>query len=131
MSKQISNSDDVLDSRNIIERIEELQAERDSYEPEGNDPETWAEAYTDEAEELAALEALQSEAEDYCPDWRYGATLVRDSYFKDYAQELAEDCGLLKQSAWPNNCIDWDRAARELRMDYTSVEFDGVTYWVQ
>ena len=25
--------------------------------------------------------------------------------------------------------IDWDQAARELRMDYASVEYDGVTHW--
>lgn len=24
-----------------------------------------------------------------------------------------------------------ERAARELQMDYTSVEFDGITYWVR
>ena len=28
-------------------------------------------------------------------------------------------------------CIDWAQAARELRMDYTSVDFDGVTYWIR
>lgn len=62
----------------------------------------------------------------------YGATLVRDSYFEDYARELAEDCGLIQRDAhWPNDCIDWERAARELQMDYTSVEFDGVEYWVR
>lgn len=27
--------------------------------------------------------------------------------------------------------VDWERAARELQMDYTPVEFDGVTYWVR
>jgi hypothetical protein len=28
-------------------------------------------------------------------------------------------------------CIDWNEAASELQMDYTAVEFDGVTYWVR
>lgn len=32
---------------------------------------------------------------------------------------------------WPFTCIDWDKAAQELQMDYTSVEFDGITYWVR
>lgn len=30
-----------------------------------------------------------------------------------------------------NNYIDWKRAAEALQSDYTSVEFDGVTYWVR
>ena len=113
---------DVIDSRDVIARIEELEHAYSgtSDEPEGA------------AEELAALKALAAEAADYSDDWGYGATLIRDSYFKEYAQELAEDIGALPANAsWPNNCIDWDQAARELQMDYTSVEFDGVTYWVR
>ena len=26
---------------------------------------------------------------------------------------------------------DWERATRELQMDYTEVDFDGVTYWIR
>jgi antirestriction protein len=62
----------------------------------------------------------------------YPVTLIRDSYFRDYAEELAADIGMIAVDvSWPNNCIDWDRAARELRMDYSSVEFDNVTYWTR
>jgi hypothetical protein len=83
-------------------------------------------------EELCALKALAAEAEGYSPDWSYGATLIRYSYFKTYAQEFADDIGAINSDAtWPNNCIDWDRATRELQMDYTQVDFDGVTYWVR
>ena len=64
-------------------------------------------------------------------DW-YPVTLIRDSYFKTYAMDLAEDIGAINFDAtWPNNCIDWDKAARELRMDYTAVTFDGVDYWTR
>jgi antirestriction protein len=113
---------DILDSRDVDSRIEELEAERDAA----------AEAGTDfvDCQELAALVAFRDEAEGYCSDWRYGATLVRDSYFQDYAQELADDIGALgKDTQWPHTCIDWDQAARELRADYSSAELDGVTYW--
>jgi hypothetical protein len=62
-------------------------------------------------------------------DW-YPVTLVRESYFTDYAQELAEDIGAISRDAqWPLACIDWDKAADELKMDYTGAEFDGVTYY--
>lgn len=123
---QISNQDDVIDSRSVIERIEELEAAKEAC---GDDA---MEEWQDEFEaELTALLALQDEAEG-CADWKHGETLVRDSYFKEYAQELAEDCGMIPAGlSWPCTCIDWDQAARELRMDYSAVEFDGVTYWVR
>jgi antirestriction protein len=41
---------------------------------------------------------------------------------EDYAQQLAEDMGVIDENAsWPNNCIDWERAARELFMDGYSI----------
>ncbi len=75
--------------------------------------------------------AMAEEAEGYC-EWKDGATLIRDSYFKEYAQELAEDTGAINKDArWPTNCIDWEEAASELKQDYTEVDFDGVPYQVQ
>ena len=85
--------------------------------------------------ELATLEALLEEIKGYGGDhqWRgdwYPGSMIRDSNFEDYAQELADDIGAIDRNAsWPCNCIDWERAARELQMDYTSVDYDGVTYW--
>jgi hypothetical protein len=113
---------DIIDSRDVDSRIEELEAERDAA----------AEAGTDfvDGEELAALVAFRDEAAGYAPEWLYGCPLIRDSYFKDYAQELAEDVGALKSAEeWPYTCIDWDKAARDLQADYSSAELDGVTYW--
>jgi hypothetical protein len=34
-------------------------------------------------------------------------------------------------AGWPNNCIDWERAARELSVDYTTVKFDGDSYYLR
>jgi hypothetical protein len=123
MSNTISNHDDVIDSRDVIARIEELEA------LEGDDENPMDES---DIAELKALRSLQDDAEGYSEDWKYGATLIRDSYFKNYAMELAEEIGAIdKDAKWPNTCIDWDQAARELQMDYTSVTFDGVDYWIR
>ena len=82
----------------------------------------------DEATEYKALKELEEQAEGYSV-WKYGAQLIRESYFTDYAQQLAEDIGAVSADAtWPNNCIDWDQAARELEVDYTRVDFDGVDF---
>lgn len=121
MRTEISNSDDVCDSRQIEDRITELEAVEES------------ERDADEGAELATLLALREECENVAgEEWRYGVTLIRDSYFVDYAQELAEDIGAISRDfQWPLYCIDWEHAARELRMDYSSVAWDGVTYWVR
>jgi antirestriction protein len=43
---------------------------------------------------------------------------------EDFAQQLAEDIGAVTEGlTWPNNCIDWKHAARELMYDY--FESDG------
>lgn len=117
-----SNSD-TIDSREIIERIEELENEG-------------VEQDTPEGEEYEALKTLAEEGEStYGAEWAYGVTLVRDSYFEDYARELAEEIGGLsgfshgEEITWPLQYIDWEAAAEALQIDYMEIEFEGVTYW--
>jgi len=146
--------DDTIDSRDIIERIEELEGERDALQSALDDSETaFNESEEDsenvaeleneasaargalaewdaseEADELRALQSLAEEAEGYCPDWTYGAQLIRDSYFEQAMDEMVEDCYSLPDL--PSfMTITLDYVA--LQQDYTSVEFDGVTYWVR
>ncbi len=114
----IDNTQDIMDSRDIIDRIGELQDDE--------------ERASDDQKELDALLSFQSELSPYCADWEYGETVIRGSYFQEYAQELAEDIGAISASAtWPNNCIDWESAANELKYDYTCAYFDGVEYWAR
>jgi DNA repair exonuclease SbcCD ATPase subunit len=156
-TKEVSNSDDVVDSRDVIARIEELEEEREDLQNEleelQNNLEAIAtddeeiqdckaqieaakKALTDwddssEGEELKALKALADQCEGY-GDWEHGAQLVRDDYFEDFAREEAESLDLIKEDMrWPYACIDWKQAAEELQQDYTSVDWDGVTYWVR
>jgi antirestriction protein len=117
-TRPIGNDEDILDSQEILNRIAELET---------GDIEEW-DTYPGE---LDALRTFAADGADYSGDWEYGATLIRDSYFQEYAQELAEDIGAVnRDGGWPTYCIDWEWAARELRQDYTAVDFDGVTYWV-
>jgi len=166
-STEIDNSADILDSRDIIKRLEELESEREDLQTaideareaydeakeedekaqsdeEGTtmsehnldqveitmDEATESLADWDNADEYKNLKALAEQCEGY-GDWRYGETLIRDSYFTKYAQQLADDSGAIKDDSWPCNCIDWEQAASELQSDYTSVEFDGTTYWMR
>lgn len=124
MNTDISNIQDIIDSRSVIEKIKELEGEIELFSDD--------EDLTDEKEELAILKSLQEEAEGYAPDWTYGATLIRESYFVTYTEQYADCVGAVaSNAAWPLNHIDWDAAADELRGDYTEVDFDGVTYLVR
>ena len=179
-----SNTDDVIDSRDVIARIEELESERADaveqdearveelraeladFEPEdGQDSDTvtdacreyeWAQANpedaaelaqltervdgedpallwdtSDEGEELKQLKALADQCEGY-GDWEYGETLIAETYFTAYAQQLADDIGAInKDATWPLTHIDWEAAADELKQDYMEVDFDGVSYFMR
>lgn len=126
-NREISNGADLIDSRDVIERIDSLQSDRDLAES----VEIWEAENEDDAAELKALQALQESAEGV-PDWQHGATLIRDSYFETYAQELAEDIGAIgRDLPWPACHIDWEAAADALKADYNCVDFDGVEYWVR
>jgi hypothetical protein len=116
MSKfdSISSFDDIIDSRAVIARIDYL-----------SDPDYHEEGLTDdETAELTALRVL-AESGESMRDWSFGLTLVRESHFVEYAEELAGDTDLLQgESAdWPFRHIDWQAAADELRGDYTSFVF--------
>lgn len=162
--REISNSDSVIDSRDVIARIEALEEERESLVSAIDDAkETLADAKDDtsvladdpqelaelesnvteaeealttfdedeEGQELKVLKALQEEAEGYSSDWKYGATLIRRSYWIDYVEEMLKDCGDLPQNIPWYITIDWEKTADNLKMDYTEVDFDGVSYFVR
>lgn len=166
MATDISNSDDIIDSRDVLARIEELESElsdltdavdeatgeveetlRELNEAEGDDIDQARENHEqaleraaeanealadwDGEEELKTLKDLADQCEG-CGDWGHGEPLIRDSYFQEYAEQLADDIGAIDRNArWPVNCIDWEQAARELQYDYTQVDFDGEAYWIR
>lgn len=123
---------DVIDSRDVIKRIDIY---RDALAAEGLDKKSeTAKAQKagmlDELKELQELLKLEDQASG-SPDWIYGETLIRDSYFEDYAKNFAEDIGAIERnSRWPARHIDWKAAADALKQDYMSVEFRGETYWI-
>lgn len=145
--------DDVLDTRDIdakIEELEDLQIQfegcRQAYEEVMEDLDSfeadefdnarhhWLEAQEDfsaaEREELQALLDFKADLEDYC-DWGYGEFMIHENYRVDYTRSLASDIGAVGENAdWIQ--IDWKATADELfRYDYTSADLQGHTYYVR
>lgn len=109
---------DIIDSRDLIA---ELHAYDDAL-AEGEEPEI----------DQERAEAIRSLADEGVSDWEYGATMIHEDYFTEYAKDFAEDVGYIKpEVSWPYTHIDWESAATELQMDYTSVDFLGDTYYVR
>jgi hypothetical protein len=124
-STELDLTADVIDVRDVIARVETLEDECDDTSAL-NTPEARA--------ELAALRALLDELKGYGGDeeWRgdwYPAQLIDDCYFTEYTIQLLEDCGDLPRNLPDYIAVDWERTARNIRVDYSAVEVDGRTYW--
>lgn len=123
MQTTVLNTQDIIDVRDIIERVEELESESE------------LDITTIECEaELAALQSILKDLKSYGGDeqWRgdwYPVTLIRESHFTEYTKEMLEDCGTIPRDLphWVH--IDWEATAREVMFDYSTVDIDGVTYW--
>jgi len=153
MATEISNSNDIIGSRDLIEMIEDMESERGDLEEAVEDAEDaipvmdvvpqellaplvkakqeladWDE---NNGEELKNLKAFAAEFENYCDDWNHGVTMIRESYFTEYAEELVKDIGDLPKDIPSYLVIDWDATAENLKVDYAEGEFDGVTYYAR
>ena len=122
----ISNSMDYIDSRDVLERIEELEDELENLDPEASGLDV-----EEIEEELELLNSLKDEWGDD-QSFEFGVFLIKDNCFEDYAREFAFDVGYLttdNEWQWPYSHINWSAAAEELKIDYQEIDFDGVTYY--
>ena len=110
---QISSFDDVIAVDDLRNRLEQL----DSVDED-------AVLDDEDQAEFDSLTQLLAEVDNYDCE-----TLVRDSYFEQYVQELCEDCCDVPADLPYYIVIDWAATAENIRSDYTAFEFDGVTYW--
>lgn len=123
---------DIFDSRDLIERIEELETLEElalDVEATQEDVDEWTRELDNE---LAALRKFADDAQ-HCGDWEYGATFIHEDYFTQYSKELVSDCGYIPEELpwWIEDHIDWEGVADDLKLDYSEFELDGNTYYAR
>ena len=65
-------------------------------------------------------------------DWEFGITLVHEDHIEEYAEEyLKEVFNFGDLPEWIILHIDWEAVAEELFQDWSQVEFEGSTYYIQ
>lgn len=107
----------------------------DTFDHGKNWPEEAPEDFSDNdsiiIDEYLALRAFCEAGADYADDWYYGCTVIAESHFIDYAQNLVIDCGDLPNEIPNYIAIDWEKTANNLKADYTELEYNGVSYLVR
>lgn len=119
---------DIIDSRDLVELIEELEDEQE----EAIATETLEDwECNGGAEMLDALRELRRNTEPNAGNnWDDGIAFISEDYFETHAQEYADDIGAIDlKASWPLAHLDWEAAADELKVDYTSCTINGQTYW--
>lgn len=103
-SKPITNTDNIINSRDLLTRISWLKQELNY---------RFSEEYS---KELKALNAFEKNIDPVASFSTYkpGADLIRDSYFEDYKNSLGEQ-----------DTTDVSKAA------FSPVDFNGVIYWLR
>lgn len=100
--------------------------------------EEWADALTDRCIDESDWEQVLAIAEDegiepdsLCDAWQGEVGGITEELAgAEYAQQLAEDCGMVDGSAdWPLRCIDWRKAWIELSCDGFSLHELGRSRW--
>jgi hypothetical protein len=146
MSRDVSNTEDIVDSRNIENRIDELE-ELETAVTEARTALEQASADIDDEdrEELeSALESAESDFDDDSRDelkilrdlrddvssseWRHGVTLIRRSYWVEYCEDFCKDIGDIPEEIPSYIEIDWDKTADNLEADYSTTDWDGIEY---
>ena len=123
-------TDNFFDSREVMERIAELEEVGTDTNSEGTEFD--ADRLCDEfREEYDALIELRDDAEGNIPDWDYGETFISEHYFTVYMMELLSDTGYLPADLPGWIVIDEEETASNMKEDYTEFEFRGTTYYAR
>lgn len=142
---------DIVDTRDIQERIDEIEDDIDTLENEMSDLEEEIDELIDSEEDgnqniidlkldeieekVGVIKDLKEELDNLLniksevPEFEEGNTLIHENYWVEYVQDLVTDCGYISSDLpwWIE--IDWDRTADNVAQDYSTIEIEGNTYY--
>lgn len=101
----------IIDSRDLEDTLQELKA-----------METRTEL---EEETIKEIEELKEEVEGF--GWDNGIIFIYEHYFVEYIKDYMQDCFNIPEGLYPY--INIDNFACDMKMDYSSVEYKGYTYY--
>lgn len=133
----------VIDTRDLQDRIEELESKLDDVENLIDKLEIQLQDATEEEsgelndridtlykddretilEELHELSGIRVEI----PEWYDGNALIHEDYWVEYVQDLLEDCGDIPSDLPWYIVVDWVSTAENIAVDYSTIEYDGST----
>tara|TARA_R100000654_G_scaffold15811_1_gene33574 strand:- start:1910 stop:2263 length:354 start_codon:yes stop_codon:yes gene_type:complete len=113
MIYKYNNSDDVIDSRDILDYIEKHEDNEDFKEE---------------------VEVLQKIVNQYCDNYKegladleFGVFFIKDDYFEDYMWDYFLEFNQIDEAL---ECyIDIEAFARDQQYEYDWVDFEGEQYW--
>ncbi|QBQ74438.1 hypothetical protein BcepSauron_058 [Burkholderia phage BcepSauron] len=126
-------SADIINVSDICDRYDELKDERDTHDSDDDRAADWADENPDEAVELEQLEKILTELNgeggdhQYEGNW-YPGCLIRDSHFTEYCEQLVSDIGDMPREIPSYLVIDWDATAKNLSVDYSTIDIEGTEY---
>lgn len=112
---------DIIYTCDLQDRLEEIEYDLETLDPSPTER-------TDLECEAHAIREVKVMVDGYSDDtFQSGVQLIAEQDFPEYIQELLEDIGdVPKLPSYVE--VDWEATAENLRIDYTEVEFEGVTY---
>jgi len=130
LQEQIDNLE--LEIQDLNENLEELEKDLASCGSKHelltvqDQIEKGKEQLQDLRDELQPLLDLKAEG---IPDWNYGATLISADKWEEYVEDLVKDCGYISNDMPWWIVIDWSATADNVADDYSTVYYDGDTYY--
>lgn len=124
---------DYFDSRDVVARIIEINRDLHTIHLEASEKGALR-------LERLVLKTLLEELEDDMPtsfgepistDTNSGVQGFADHYAQEYAEEYAYDTGAVERGSWVERYIYWEKAAEDLKEDYTEVEILGHTFYLR
>jgi len=92
--------------------------------------EEFEDEFSEEYEIIDNILILIDEVESYSGDSFEDTHFILEEDFEEYCEELVNDCYDLRNLPdFVKYNIDWEGVANDLRVDYSSVEYNGNTYW--